>query len=53
MSEVKKCDNPACSCVPPDKEKFCSAHCESLDNKVEVMCHCGHNHCSGAAVPQG
>lgn len=47
MSETKKCGNPACSCVPPDKEKFCSAHCEALGSTVEVVCQCGHGHCSG------
>jgi len=30
MSDAKKCGNPACSCIPPEKEKFCSAHCEGL-----------------------
>ncbi len=50
MSDVKKCGNPACSCVPPEKEKFCSPHCESLGDKVEVMCQCGHPHCSGEAT---
>jgi metallothionein len=46
MSE-KKCANPACSCIPPDGQKFCSAHCESLKGSVEAMCDCGHPTCKG------
>jgi hypothetical protein len=41
MSDQKKCANPACSCVPANKEKFCSAHCEGLKGSTEVMCDCG------------
>lgn len=47
MSDVKKCANPVCSCIPPEKEKYCSAHCEGMGDKVEVMCGCGHATCSG------
>jgi hypothetical protein len=51
MSEAKKCANPACSCIPPNNEKYCSAHCEALIDTVEVMCQCGHDHCGGVATP--
>jgi hypothetical protein len=29
MTDAKKCANPACTCTPSDKDKFCSAHCEA------------------------
>jgi hypothetical protein len=50
MSEAKKCGNPACSCIPPDKEKFCSAHCEAMKGAVEIACQCGHATCGGSAL---
>jgi hypothetical protein len=46
MSDAKKCANPACSCIPPNHEKFCSSHCEGLDDSVEIVCQCGHDHCA-------
>ena len=49
MSDVKKCGNPACSCVPPAKEKFCSPHCEALQGSVEISCQCAHAACAGEA----
>lgn len=48
MAEANKCGNPACSCIPPNNEKFCSAHCEALKGSVEVVCQCSHAHCSGS-----
>jgi len=49
MTQAKKCGNPACTCFPPDKEEFCSAHCEAMKEAVAVMCKCGHADCGGAA----
>ena len=49
MAEPKKCANPACSCVPPQGQKYCSAHCEGIGNKTEIACQCGHAHCRGNA----
>lgn len=49
MSETKKCANPACNCIPPEKEKFCSSHCQGMKEKTEILCGCGHPHCAGAA----
>jgi hypothetical protein len=49
MSEPKKCANPACSCVPTEKGKYCSPHCEALGGKTEVICQCGHPGCGGTA----
>lgn len=42
----RKCGNAACSCVPPEKAKYCSAHCEGVAQKVEIMCTCGHPNCT-------
>jgi hypothetical protein len=47
MANTKKCANAACSCVPPEKAKYCSAHCEGVANKTEIACKCGHSTCSG------
>jgi hypothetical protein len=46
MAGTKKCANPACSCIAPDKQKYCSAHCEGIADKTEIMCTCGHDGCS-------
>lgn len=46
----KKCSNAACTCSVQDpKSKYCSAHCEGMGQKVELMCSCGHATC-GATV---
>jgi hypothetical protein len=50
MAQPKKCENAACSCIPADGSKYCSAHCEGLANKTEVVCTCGHSGCRGDAV---
>jgi hypothetical protein len=49
MSDPKKCENPACSCVPPKGENFCSPHCESTKGTTEIVCQCGHPGCRGDA----
>lgn len=46
----KKCANAACTCVAPEKAKYCSAHCEGVAQKVEIMCTCGHPNCGMSAV---
>lgn len=50
MPDVNKCANPACSCFPPDKVKYCSAHCEGMADKVELLCGCEHDSCHGAVT---
>lgn len=45
----RKCANAACTCTVPEKSRYCSAHCEGIAQKVELMCACGHEHC-GATV---
>jgi hypothetical protein len=34
MASTKKCENPACSCVPPNGSKYCSPHCEGLADQT-------------------
>ena len=50
MAKDKKCANPACSCVPTDGSKYCSAHCEGTADSTEVVCSCGHPGCKGDAT---
>jgi hypothetical protein len=50
MTDEKKCGNEACSCVPKDKEKYCSAACEAMKGAVEVICKCVHPGCRGNAT---
>ena len=47
MAKAKKCANPACSCVTTDGSKYCSAHCEGIGDRTEVVCRCGHPECTG------
>ncbi len=46
----KKCGNAACVCVPPANAKYCSAHCEGVATKVEILCTCGHPGCEMGSV---
>ena len=46
----KKCANPACSCPAPTKDKYCSAHCEGIADKIEIVCTCGHDGCTHAGM---
>jgi len=51
MAGTKKCANPACNCIPDNnKDKYCSAHCEGIGDKTEIMCTCGHTGCSHTAA---
>lgn len=45
-----KCANPACSCQAASDSKYCSPHCEAIEEKPEVVCTCGHTGCRGDAV---
>ena len=47
MASPKKCGNAACTCVPENKAKYCSAHCEGVGDRMEVVCMCGHPDCGG------
>lgn len=46
----KKCANAACNCEAPAHAKYCSAHCEGVAKKVEILCTCGHDGCEGSST---
>ena len=46
-STPKKCANAVCSCLAPENEKYCSAYCEGVGDKVEIACKCDHPECRG------
>jgi hypothetical protein len=50
MFGPKKCANMACTCLAPDKKKYCSDHCEGMGSKMEIMCLCGHADCSASMI---
>ena len=50
MPNVRKCANAACNCIPPNKDKYCSAHCEGIGDKTEIVCTCAHEGCVLSAV---
>ena len=45
-SQPKKCANMTCTCVAPEKRKYCSDHCEKIGTRMEVICLCGHEDCN-------
>jgi len=49
-SNPKKCANASCTCLPPEKKKYCSDHCEKIGNRMEVICLCGHADCCVTAT---
>lgn len=38
----KKCAHPACNCMPPKGEKYCSPYCHDAGTLTELVCNCGH-----------
>ena len=50
MANSKKCANPACNCIAPDKQKYCSAHCAGIADKTEILCTCGHEGCAHSGM---
>jgi hypothetical protein len=50
MDNPKKCANAACSCPASEKSKYCSAHCEGIAKRLEIVCLCGHAGCAGKAT---
>jgi hypothetical protein len=45
MANSKKCANATCTCLAPEKKKYCSDHCEAIGNRMEIICLCGHADC--------
>ena len=46
----EKCKHPACDCVPPKGESYCSLTCEDAKDTIELTCQCGHPGCRGEAL---
>jgi hypothetical protein len=46
----EKCQHPACNCVPPEGESFCSVSCKDAGEITELVCQCGHPGCQGEAL---
>jgi hypothetical protein len=44
---ARTCANPPCSCPVEQGEKYCSVHCQSTANTVQIDCDCGHESCAG------
>jgi hypothetical protein len=47
MSEKDKCAHPNCTCSAANDSKYCSPHCESARDTLEISCKCGHPGCGG------
>jgi hypothetical protein len=50
MANPKKCANMTCTCLAPEKKKYCSDHCEGIGNRMEIICLCGHADCGVTAI---
>jgi hypothetical protein len=50
MGNLKKCANMTCTCIAPEKKKYCSDHCEGIGKRMEIICLCGHADCGVTAV---
>ena len=50
MSSTSKCAHPACNCIPPDGEKYCSDTCANAKEMTELACQCKHAGCQGSVL---
>ena len=50
MAGTKKCAHPACSCIAPDKQKYCCQTCQDSKNVTALACHCAHPECGEEAL---
>jgi hypothetical protein len=53
MAENQKCAHPACNCMAPKGDKYCSTYCHDAGSTVELTCNCGHPGCSDAMARKG
>ncbi|HVF43471.1 MAG TPA: hypothetical protein VM936_10695 [Pyrinomonadaceae bacterium] len=44
---ANQCKNAPCTCPVEKGEKFCSVHCQSTGNTIQIDCDCGHETCKG------
>ena len=40
-----KCAHPACNCIAPEGESYCSNYCHDAGNLTELACNCPHAGC--------
>ena len=40
----------SCTCLAPEKKKYCSDHCEKIGTRMEVICLCDHADCNVTGV---
>ena len=45
--DANTCRNSPCTCPTDKSEKYCSVHCQSTANTVQIDCDCGHDTCKG------
>ena len=50
MADQKKCAHPACTCMAPKGEKYCSTYCHDAGKIMELSCNCGHPGCAEIAT---
>jgi hypothetical protein len=48
-----KCAHPACNCMPPKDEKYCSVYCHDMRTLTELSCNCGHPGCAEGMAHEG
>jgi len=44
--QPKKCEHPACQCLAPEGEDYCSEICKNAGDLTELSCECGHEACA-------
>ncbi len=45
VTPAKKCKNTPCACQVEKGEQYCSVHCQSVENTIQMDCDCGHEAC--------
>jgi hypothetical protein len=44
------CAHPACTCIPPKGERYCSETCKDAKDMTELRCGCNHPECVAAKL---
>jgi hypothetical protein len=42
-----KCAHELCSCIAPERSKYCSPNCEAAKDTTDIACGCEHSSCAG------
>jgi hypothetical protein len=54
MTENKKCAHPACNCMVPKDNKYCSEYCcHDAGTTLELSCNCRHPGCAEEMTHHG